>query len=92
MPFTENLDVFFGEFDSTVVSNSTTVKGIMEQPDELIADGVVLPTDYRLTAKTSDLGTLDSDSTLTVDGDAYTVRDVRKIDDGSLCVLSLTKD
>ena len=91
MAFTEDLDVFFSDFDDTVVYDSATYKGILEQPDEIVADGVVMTTDYMLTAKTTDLGVLIFDAALTVNGTAYKVRSTRKIDDGSLCVLSLMK-
>ncbi len=91
MAFTEDLDVFFSDFNDTVVYDSATYKGILEQPDEIVADGVVMTTDYMLTAKTTDLGALIFDAALTVNGTAYKVRNTRKIDDGSLCVLSLMK-
>ena len=92
MAFTEDLDVFFSDFNDTVVYSSATYKGILEQPDEIVADGVVMTTDYMLTAKTSDLGALIYDASLTVNGDAYKVRSTRKIDDGSFCILSLMKN
>ena len=91
MAFTEDLDVFFSDFNDTVVYDSATYKGILEQPDEIVADGVVMTTDYMLTAKTVNLGSLLFDSSLTVNGDTYRVRNTRKIDDGSLCILSLMK-
>ena len=91
MVFTEDLDVFFSDFNDTVVYNSVTYKGILEQPDEMVADGVVMTTDYMLTAKTADLGSLLFDASITVNGDDYKVRSTRKIDDGSLCILSLMK-
>ena len=92
MAFTEDLDVFFSDFNDTVVYNSATYKGILEQPDEIVADGVVMTTDYMLTAKTTDLGALIFDAALTVNGTAYKVRSTRKIDDGSFCILSLMKN
>ena len=91
MAFTEDINTFFGDFSDDVVYLGAIYKGILEQPDELIADGVVLTTDYQLTAKTSDLGAVLYDSTLTVDSVSYKVRSVRKIDDGSLCIVSLMK-
>ena len=91
MAFTEDLDIFFQDFQDTVVYSSSTYKGILEEPDEVVADGGVMTTDYMLTAKTSDLGTLIFDAALTVNGDAYKVRSTRKIDDGSFCILSLMK-
>ena len=92
MAFTEDLDVFFSVFNDTVVYDSATYKGILEQPDEIVADGVVMTTDYMLTAKTTDLGALIFDAALTVNGTAYKVRSTRKIDDGSFCILSLMKN
>ena len=64
---------------------------ILEQPDEVIADGVVMTTDYELTVKTGDLGTLAFDTQIEVSKVKYKVRNVRKIDDGTLCRISLTK-
>jgi len=92
MAFTEDLTTFFADFSDDVVYDNVTYKGILEQPDEVVADGIVMTTDYQLTAKNSDLGSLSFDSKLTVAGIAYTVRSVRKVDDGSVCILSLTKD
>ena len=58
MAFTEDIDTFFGDFSESVFYDNATYKGILEQPDEVIADGVVLTTDYELTVKNSDLGSL----------------------------------
>ena len=91
MAFTENLDTFLADFGNAVVSGGVSYKGILDQPDEIVADGLVMTTDYELTAKTSDLGDLVFDNTLKVNGDGYKVRNTRKIDDGSFCLVSLTK-
>ena len=91
MTFSEDIDTFFGDFSDNVVYQGVIYKGILEQPDEIVADGLVMTTDYELTAKTSDLGGLVFDNTLTVNGDDYKVRSARKIDDGSFCLVSLTK-
>ena len=45
MAFTEDIDIFFEDFQDTVVYSSSTYKGILDQPDEVVADGVVLTTD-----------------------------------------------
>ena len=91
MAFTEDLDTFFADFKDTVVFNSTSYQGILDEPDEMIADGFVVSTDYQLTVKTSDLGSLVFDATLTVNSVTYKVRNVRKIDDGTLCIVFLMK-
>ena len=91
MAFFEDIDTFFGDFSDNVVYKGVIYKGILEQPDEIIADGVVLTTDYELTVKNSDLGTLAFDTQIEVSNVKYKVRNVRKIDDGTLCKISLTK-
>ena len=91
MAFTEDLNAFFVDFSENVFYDDKTYKGILEQPDEVIADGVVLTTDYELTVKNSDLGTIPFDAQLEVSNVKYKVRSVRKIDDGSLCKISLSK-
>ena len=91
MAFTEDINAFFGDFSENVFYDNETYKGILEQPDEIIADGVVLTTDYELTVKTADLGTIAFDTQIEVSNVKYKVRNVRKIDDGTLCKISLTK-
>ena len=91
MAFTEDINTFFGDFSDDVVYLGAIYKGILEQPDELIADGVGLTTDYELTAKNSDLGSLAFDTQVEISNTKYKVRNVRKIDDGILCKISLTK-
>ena len=91
MAFTEDLDTFFVDFSNNVEYNGVDYKGILEQPDELVADGIVMTTDYELTVKTSDLGDLNFETEIHVDKIKYKVRSVRKIDDGTLSKISLTK-
>jgi len=91
MPFTEDINTFFSDFSDEVIYEGVIYKGIFEQPDEVIADGVVLTTDYELTVKTSDLGTLAFDTEIKISNVKYKVRNVRKIDDGTLSKISLLK-
>ena len=91
MAFTEDIDTFFGDFSESVFYDGTTYKGILEQPDEIVADDRVLTTDYQLTVKTVDLGSLAYNSELEVSDVKYKVRSARKIDDGTLSVVSLMK-
>jgi hypothetical protein len=65
--------------------------GILDMPGQLLADGMVISTDYRLTAKASDFGGLKYNDSITVDGVAYTVRETQLIDDGRMCEVSLMK-
>ena len=91
MAFTEDLDTFFIDFKDSVIYDNTEYIAFLDQPDEMIADSVVLTTDYQLTGKTSDFGSILFDEVIQVNDEDYTVRSVRKIDDGSLCKVSLTK-
>lgn len=91
MAFTEDLDVFFADFDNRVVAAGRSFAGILDAPADIVADGTVLTTDYRLTCKASDAGTLGYQDAVTIDGVAYTVRENTPIDDGRMCVISLTR-
>ena len=91
MAFTEDIDTFFGDFSEDVFYDGTTYKGILEQPDEIVADDRVLSTDYELTVKTTDLGSITFNTELKVSSVKYKVRRARKIDDGTLSVISLMK-
>tara|TARA_B100001741_G_C16506566_1_gene577431 strand:+ start:1135 stop:1422 length:288 start_codon:yes stop_codon:yes gene_type:complete len=95
MPFTEDAttqNVYLDDFGVSCTSGGTTANGILEQPDQILAGDMIISTEYELTAKTSDFGSLVSSDTITVDGTAFTVRDVRKENDGVFCRLSLSKN
>ena len=92
MPFTEDLDTFFIDFKDSVIYDNAEYIAFLDQPDEMIADGVVVSTDYELTGKTSDFGLVEYDDKIVVNDEDYTVRSVRKIDDGSMCIVSLSKE
>jgi len=93
MNLSTDLDIFFNtsHFAVSCTAGSTTGKGILEQPTEIIADGVVLTTDFVLTAKASDFGSLAFGSGIEVDGSMYSVRSTQLVDDGLICKLFLTK-
>ena len=91
MAFKEDLDTFFGDFSEDVFYDGITYKGILEQPDEIVADDRVLTTDYQLTVKTTDLGSLAYDTQIEVSNVKYKVRSARKINDGTLSIVSLMK-
>jgi hypothetical protein len=91
MPSFDLPDVFLSDFGATVVSGGTTGKGILDMPTEIVAGGMVLTTDYALTFKTATFPALGYGSALTVDGVAYTVREVRLQDDGVFSIAYLQK-
>jgi len=89
MAITEDLDGFLADFGVTCTAGAVTAKGILDMPSEVVAGGMVLSTDYSLTARYSNFGTLVHGDSITVDGDAYTVRENRRIGDGRFCEIAL---
>lgn len=87
----DDLDVFFGTFGVPVEANGLTGTGIIDMPTLAIGDGMVLSDEYLLTCKASEFGSLSCNATVYVDDGEYRVREVRKIDDGKLCEISLSK-
>lgn len=94
MAFTEDLDVFFSTdgFGVSVTKGNVTSVGILDMPTEVIADGVVLTTDYKLLVKTSDFTSITRGDAITVDGTDYTVREPILMDDGKITQIFLMKD
>lgn len=89
---TTDLGVFLNDpFSLTATSGSTTAHVLLDQPTEVIAGDMVLTTDYQITAKAADFGTLVAGDSITVDSVAYVVRETRLIDDGLLCEITLQK-
>lgn len=84
-------DTFLADFGVTVTDGTTTAKGILDMPSEVIAGGMVITTDYSLTVKTSDFPNLQYENQLTVDGALYTVREVKLQDDGTFSIVYLSK-
>ena len=58
MAFIDDLDIFLADFGVPVTNGIVTGVGVLDMPSEMIADGVVLTTDYKLTVKTSEFGGL----------------------------------
>lgn len=93
MAFAEDLSVFLDSdgFAVQVVFGGVIALGILDMPSEIIADGVVLTTDYRLTCEASKFGGLLHGDAIKVDGVNYTVRNTALVDDGALCEIMLQK-
>ncbi len=88
---TEDLDLFLEDFGVTCTAGAVTAKGILDMPSQVVADGMVLTTDYKVTCRASVFGTLKYGDSITVDGAAYTVRENMLIDDGKFCEIMLQK-
>jgi hypothetical protein len=88
---TEDLSLFLEDFGVVCTSGAVTAKGILDMPSQVVADGMVLTTDYKLTVRTADFGGLLYGDGVTVDGVNYQVREAMKIDDGAFTDLMLTR-
>ena len=71
--------------------NGQTVAVGFTAPDESVLDGLVRSTDYTIRYPTSELPALAPGHTLTIEGIAYTVRDVRAVGDGTERIASLSR-
>ena len=91
MALSEDLSLFLNDFGVTCISGRTTALGILDMPSNIISDGTVLTTDFTLTARASDFGTLTYGASITVAGAAYTVRETMLIDDGAFIQIALQK-
>jgi hypothetical protein len=87
----EDLDLFLADFGVPITAGAVSGVGIFDMPSEIVADGVVLTTDYRVTAKASEFGDLLNGSEVSVNGAAYTVRNVQFMDDGKFVELMLQR-
>ena len=91
MAVSEHLGGFLVDFGVPVVFGATTALGILDEPTEVIAGGMVLTVDYQLTYETADLLGMGYQSAITVNGASFIVREVRAQDDGSFSVAYLSK-
>lgn len=82
MTFSEDLDLFLADFGVPVNAGLVSGTGILDMPGQVIADGMVLTTDYRLRVRSDTFGWLKFDDVLTVNGHAYTVREAMPVEDG----------
>jgi hypothetical protein len=91
MTITEDLDIFLADFGVSCTAGAVTANGILDMPSQILSDGMVLSTDYTLTARASNFGSLIRGNSITVDSVAYTVRETMLIDDGKFVQIALQK-
>lgn len=91
MPLTEDLSVFLNDFGVTATSGAISGLGILDMPGQLIADGMVISTDYTLRCESAKFGGLLYGDEMRISGVTYQVREVRLIDDGTLCDVALMR-
>jgi hypothetical protein len=91
MTISENLDTFLADFGVSVQWGAVSGSGVLDMPDQLLAGGVAISTEYSLLVKASLFAEVQWDDALTVDGVAYKARETRKIDDGTFCRILLQR-
>jgi hypothetical protein len=91
MAFTEDLDVFLADFGVSCTAGAVTALGVLDMPGEVIAGGMVITTDYTLTAKAEDFGDLLYGSQINVNGVPFTVREATLQSDGKMVQLSIQR-
>jgi hypothetical protein len=91
MSLTEDLDIFLADFGVSCTAGAVSAMGILDMPSQILSDGMVLSTDYTLTARASDFGDLIYGSQINVNGVAYTVRETQLIDDGKMVQIALQR-
>ena len=93
MAWSEDPTDFLTDFGVSVTADGVSGLGILDMPGEYVADGRVITNEYQLRVEFSKFGALSYGDSVTVAGDAYTVREAPLIaDDGVFCVMLLTKD
>ncbi len=91
MAITEDLNGFLDDFGVSCTAGAVSALGILDMPSQIISGDMVLSTDYTLTARNADFGSLKYGDAITVAGVAYTVRETRLIDDGAFVEIGLQK-
>jgi hypothetical protein len=89
--FQENLDYFLGDFAVPITANGVSGKGILDMPAQMIADGMVITTDYKLTVRADQFGGLKYGDQVVVNSVAYQVREPMLVDDGAFLEVSMTR-
>lgn len=91
MAWVEDATTFLQDFGVTVTSGNTSGLGILDMPGELIADGMVISTDYTLRTLTATFGGLIYGDPVVVGGVNYQVKETRLVDDGTFCEVALMR-
>ena len=91
MAFSEDLSVFLADFGVSVTAGAVSGSGLLDMPGELVADGMIITTDYSLRCEASKFGGLIYGAAVTVDSVNYQVRENRLIEDGKFCEITLLK-
>ncbi len=88
---TEDLSPLFADFAVPAVYGAVTAQVLLDMPDQAIFGDTQYSTEYAITYRASDLMGLKHGDAITVNGTAYTVREVKFLDDGQLKTAALKK-
>ena len=91
MSLSESLDVFLNDFGVSVTAGAVSGVGVLDMPTQIVANGMVLSTDYVLTCRADLFGGLKYGDAVNVAGVAYTVRETRLTTDGAFVEVALEK-
>jgi hypothetical protein len=89
--FSNDINLALNDFGVLVSFKGTQGKGIIDMPDVVFGE-VTQSTEYQLTIRTGDFSAMIFDDEITVDGIAYRVRSVFKLDDGIISRVLLSKE
>lgn len=90
MPIAETLSGFLQEVGAYAVSGTLTGWGILDMPSDVLVGDMVMSTNYTFLCERR-FSSLTAGASITVNSEAYTVREARLVDDGGLVELSLQK-
>lgn len=88
--FDDDIDAMIEDFGVSVVTDNHEGLGLFDVSDQVLND-LTMSTDYVLTVKHADFNTLAFGDEIEVDGENYEVKEVRKIDDGKLSKIYISK-
>jgi hypothetical protein len=93
MPFAEDMSAFFdtGGFAHDARWSELSAKVILDMPTEDILGGRGQSNEYMMTLPAKDFPGIMRGATVQIGLTAYTVREVRLLDDGAIKMLSVTK-
>jgi hypothetical protein len=84
MAFAENLAAMFADFGVSATYSAVTAKVILDRETQAMFDQMALGEEESITLPAATFAALASGDAITVDAVAYTVREVRLMDDGKL--------
>lgn len=89
-----DLSVFFNSDEfavSCTLASAAVIKVILSTPDQELFSQMLVTADAKAIAKTSDVTALNTDDTVTISAQAYTIKKIIAVDDGLLSEIYLSR-